>query len=207
MPCTLSIIVQGETDGMLDVWGSVLPKDPPAASPAAIPGMFASEQYGEAQLHALYVFRYLLVFVAALESFAHGANDTANATGAFLPLLHLPHCRQGILKTLPASPAGAFSAVWAVYRHGKDLGEECSFGKTRLWVMTLGGFFVFAGVYLMGHKVIKTMGFGLANINFFRGFCIELASAVSVVVATVLKMPVSTTHCQVCLSQLSVGHN
>jgi solute carrier family 20 (sodium-dependent phosphate transporter) len=41
------------------------------------------------------------------------------------------------------------------------------------------------------------MGFGLANINFFRGFCIELASAISVVLATVLKMPVSTTHCQV----------
>lgn len=76
-------MMQGEeTDAMLEVWSSVLPKEPPVASPAAFPGMFASEQYLEPQQHAIYVFRYLLVFVAALESFAHGANDTANATGA-----------------------------------------------------------------------------------------------------------------------------
>lgn len=56
---------------------------------------------------------------------------------------------------------------------------------------------MFLGVYFLGHRVINTMGFGLANINFFRGFCIELASAMSVVLATVLQMPVSTTHCQV----------
>ncbi len=37
----------------------------------------------EAKRNALYLFRYLLVFTAALESFAHGANDTANATAAF----------------------------------------------------------------------------------------------------------------------------
>jgi phosphate/sulfate permease len=52
--------------------------------------MFANEQYNEAQKHSLYVFRYLLPFVAALESFAHGTNDTANATGAFFPVFGLP---------------------------------------------------------------------------------------------------------------------
>ena len=46
-------------------------------------------------------------------------------------------------------------------------------------------------------RVIQTMGFGLTNINFLRGFCIEAASAASVVLATLLGMPVSTTHCQV----------
>lgn len=63
--------------------------------------------------------------------------------------------------------------------------------------MAMAGFFVFLGVYFLGHRVIRTMGFGLANINFFRGFCIELSSAMSVVLATVFRMPVSTTHCQV----------
>ena len=72
---------------MLDVWGAVLPSDPPQASPGAIPGMFAGEQYEEPQRHALFVFRYLLVFVAAVQSFAHGANDTANATGLLTALL------------------------------------------------------------------------------------------------------------------------
>lgn len=66
-----------------DMWGAVLPSEPPMASPSAIPGMFAGEQYDEPQRHALFVFRYLLVFVAAVQSFAHGANDTANATGVY----------------------------------------------------------------------------------------------------------------------------
>lgn len=77
-----AVRVQGEeTEGMLDIWGAVLPSEPPPASPTAIPGLFAGEQYDEPQRHALFVFRYLLVFVAAVQSFAHGANDTANATG------------------------------------------------------------------------------------------------------------------------------
>ena len=74
-------------DGDRDpIWDSVLPRTPPAASPSALPGMYANEQYTSEQKHALFVFRYLLVFVAALESFAHGANDTANATGAHAAL-------------------------------------------------------------------------------------------------------------------------
>lgn len=93
--------------------------------------------------------------------------------------------------------SGAFGAIWAIYEHGDQLGQGCTFGRTPIWVMAIGGFFVFLGVYFLGHRVIRTMGFGLSNINFFRGFCIELASAMSVVLATVLRMPVSTTHCQV----------
>lgn len=49
------------------------------ASEALDPG--GHEHHSDQQRRALSVFKYLLVFVAALESFAHGANDTANATG------------------------------------------------------------------------------------------------------------------------------
>eukprot|EP00892_Ulva_mutabilis_P005026 jgi/Ulvmu1/2896/UM146_0038.1 len=127
------------------------------------------ESLSQQQQHALQVFKYLLVFVAALESFAHGANDTANATGAF-------------------------SAVWTTFHNGL---ESCRFGSTPIWIMALGGLFVFLGVFTAGARVIQTMGFGLANIDFFRGFCIELGSALAVVSATALGIPVSTTHCQV----------
>lgn len=71
----------GEGTDMDVIWGSVLSRGPPAASLTALPGMFCNEQYTVEQKRALVIFRYLLVFVAALESFAHGANDTANATG------------------------------------------------------------------------------------------------------------------------------
>lgn len=56
---------------------------------------------------------------------------------------------------------------------------------------------MFLGVFLAGSRVIQTVGHGLAEINFFRGFCIELGSALAVVSATALGIPVSTTHCQV----------
>ena len=49
----------------------------------------------------------------------------------------------------------------------------------------------------MGHRVIRTIGKELTDINYQRGFCIEFASTLTVVLATVLEMPVSTTHCQV----------
>jgi solute carrier family 20 (sodium-dependent phosphate transporter) len=90
--------------------------------------------------------------------------------------------------------AGTFSAVWLTYHNGLT---SCNLDDTPIWVMFAGGLFVCFGVYFLGHRVIKTMGFGLASINYLRGFSIEFASAISVVVATVLGLPVSTTHCQV----------
>lgn len=193
---------EGEDD---DIWAAVLPRGPPAATPTAQPGMFGNEQYNEAQLHSLVVFKYLLVFVAALESFAHGANDTGNATGALSqraarqPIMTVSVCSlgAGLLTRVGQSLlrfAGAFSAVWLAHRNGLT---SCDLDDTPLWVMPAGGLFVCLGVYVLGHRVIRTMGFGLASINFLRGFCIEFASTAAVVVATVIGMPVSTTHCQV----------
>ena len=48
-----------------------------------------------------------------------------------------------------------------------------------------------------GYRVIRTIGKELTAINYQRGFCIEFASTLTVVLATILEMPVSTTHCQV----------
>jgi hypothetical protein len=61
-----------EGEDMEDARMSVFPNEPSTAAPRAEPGMFINEQYTEEQHQALFVFRYLLVFVAALESFAHG---------------------------------------------------------------------------------------------------------------------------------------
>jgi sodium-dependent phosphate transporter len=62
--------------------------------------------------------------------------------------------------------------------------------------MAVAGFGVFLGVTTFGYHVIRTIGKELTEINYQRGFCIEFASTLTVVVATVLEMPVSTTHCQ-----------
>ena len=41
------------------------------------------------------------------------------------------------------------------------------------------------------------MGTNLTQVSFFKGFCIELGSTLSVVLASWLGMPVSSTHCQI----------
>lgn len=118
---------------------------------------------------AVFCFRYLLVFNAALESFAHGANDTANSTAAF-------------------------SAIVNSYNNGL---YACEANATPWWIMGVGGFFVLVGINVIGHKVIETIGENVTAINFHRGFCIEFASTATVVIATLLDFPVSTTHCQI----------
>ena len=59
------------------------------------------------------------------------------------------------------------------------------------------GCFVAIGMNITGYRVIQTVGSGIAKIDFQRGFCIEFASTVTVVISTVLGLPVSSTHCQV----------
>jgi len=118
---------------------------------------------------AMFVFRYLLVFIAACESFAHGANDTANSTAAFSQILN-------------------------VYNHGL---YACDKQYTPVWIMAIAGAFVMLGICTVGHRVIERIGKELTAINFQRGFCIEFGSTMSIIIATVLEMPVSTTHCQI----------
>ncbi|EOD39703.1 putative inorganic phosphate transporter [Emiliania huxleyi CCMP1516] len=121
------------------------------------------------QEDALNVFKYVLVFVACLESFAHGANDTANSTGAF-------------------------SAVYLSYSDGL---YACGDAETPWWIMSIAGAFVALGIITLGYRVIQTIGSDLAELNFHMGFSIEMASTLSVVIATIVGLPVSSTHCQV----------
>ena len=64
------------------------------------------------------------------QSFAHGANDTANATSAF-------------------------SAVYEAYTTGLD---ACALGETPWWIMSVAGAFVGLGLATLGYKVIQTVG-------------------------------------------------
>ena len=53
------------------------------------------------------------------------------------------------------------------------------------------------GLSTWGHRVMQTVGKDLVAINFSKGFAIELGSTLSVVLASVVGMPVSSTHCQI----------
>ena len=74
---------------------------------------------------------------------------------------------------------------------------ECDSTATPWWVMSVAGAFVALGVVTLGYRVIQTLGSDIAEIDFHMAFCVESASTVTVVVATCLGLPISSTHCQV----------
>uniref|UniRef100_A0A8B9L636 Phosphate transporter n=1 Tax=Astyanax mexicanus TaxID=7994 RepID=A0A8B9L636_ASTMX len=114
------------------------------------------------------LFQFLQILTACFGSFAHGGNDVSNAIG---PLV----------------------ALWLVYQSG----SVESNAPTPIWLLLYGGVGICAGLWVWGRRVIQTMGKDLTPITPSSGFSIELASAVTVVVASNIGLPVSTTHCKV----------
>ncbi|KAM9622870.1 sodium-dependent phosphate transporter 2 isoform 1-T5 [Trichechus inunguis] len=114
------------------------------------------------------LFHFLQVLTACFGSFAHGGNDVSNAIG---PLV----------------------ALWLIYEQGGVLQEAV----TPVWLLFYGGVGICTGLWIWGRRVIQTMGKDLTPITPSSGFTIELASAFTVVVASNIGLPVSTTHCKV----------
>jgi len=141
------------------------------------------EAMDEEQLDALHCFKYLLIFNAMLESFAHGSNDTANATGPM-------------------------TAIYEAYDTGL---YGCNQPETPWWILFIAGAFVCMGIITFGRRVIATIGSNLTILDFHRAFYIEFGSTVAVIFATIQEWPVSTTHCQVgavtAVGLVSVGHS
>ena len=106
-----------------------------------------------------------LIFSAALLSFAHGANDVANAVG---PL------------------AGINDAIMS--------GEFGKKAAIPLWVMLVGALGISLGLALYGPKLIKKVGSEITELDQIRAFCIALAAAITVIVASASGLPVSSTH-------------
>ncbi len=106
-----------------------------------------------------------LICAAALLSFAHGANDVANAVG---PL------------------AAIVSAVTA--------GTVAAKVTLPIWVLVVGAIGISIGLFLFGPKVIEIVGEKITKLNRVRAFCIALSAAITVIIASALGLPVSSTH-------------
>ena len=106
-----------------------------------------------------------LIFAAALLSFAHGANDVANAVG---PL------------------AAIHDAIMSGGVHSK--------ASIPLWVMMIGALGIALGLALYGPKLIKTVGSEITELDQMRAFSIAMAASITVIIASQLGLPVSSTH-------------
>jgi len=106
-----------------------------------------------------------LIFAAALLSFAHGANDVANAIG---PLAAIND----------AVMTGGISEKAAI----------------PLWVMAVGALGITLGLALYGPKLIRTVGSEITELDQIRAFSVAMAASITVIIASQLGLPVSSTH-------------
>ena len=63
-----------------------------------------------------------------------------------------------------------------------------------LWVMVIGAIGIALGLLLFGPKLINTVGQKITRLNAPRAYCVALSSAITVLIATTLGLPVSSTH-------------
>jgi inorganic phosphate transporter, PiT family len=111
------------------------------------------------------LFRLPLIFSAALLSFAHGANDVANAIGPLSAIVHAASAHEIAAKV-----------------------------EIPLWVMLIGAIGISLGLLLFGPRLIKLVGEQITKLNPMRAFCVALSAAITVIVASWLGLPVSSTH-------------
>ena len=118
------------------------------------------------------VFKYLQIFTAICDAFSHGANDVANAIGPF-------------------------AAIWLIYNSNGEIDKKNSMEEDAYWILGLGGIGIAIGLFVYGKKITYAIGEKLVKITPSRGVAIELSSALVIITGSRLKIPLSTTHCQV----------
>ncbi len=111
------------------------------------------------------IFRWVQVFTSCYVAFSQGANDVANAIGP----------------------------VATVYTISKTE-EICSQVEVPIFLLGVGGFGIMLGISTWGYKVIGTVGEKITELTNTRGFTIDFSAATTVLLASKIGLPISTSH-------------
>lgn len=111
------------------------------------------------------LFAGLQVVTACYVAFAHGANDVANAIGPLAAVIQA--AREGVVAARAPVP---------------------------IWILVLGGTGIVLGLATYGYRVIETVGHKITTMTPTRGFSAEFGAATTVLFASRLGLPISTTH-------------
>jgi inorganic phosphate transporter, PiT family len=112
------------------------------------------------------IFAGLQLLSACFVAFAHGANDVSNAVGPM-------------------------SAIFSIIANPESLAKHA---PVPIWLLAFGGLGIVIGLATYGWRVIETIGKNITHLTPSRGFCAEFAAAATILFATKLGLPISTTH-------------
>ncbi|KAJ6782945.1 hypothetical protein PWT90_10454 [Aphanocladium album] len=115
---------------------------------------------------AEFLYTFLQVMTAAAASFTHGANDVANAVG----------------------PYASIYQIWKTEAIPKK-------AEVPRWILAFGGVGICIGLWTYGYHIMRNLGNRVTLMSPSRGFSMELGSVITVIMATRLQLPVSTTQC------------
>ena len=110
------------------------------------------------------MFGVLQIMSACAVAFAHGSNDVANAIGPLAAVVHIS--QSGVVD--PESPVPS-------------------------WLLLVGGIGIVIGLSTMGYRVMATIGTKITELTPTRGYSAEFAAALTIVLASRLGLPISTT--------------
>lgn len=114
------------------------------------------------------IFRKMQVGTSCYVALAQGANDVANAIGPVAAIYMIAN-EQALLEK----------------------------ADVPLWLLGLGGLGIATGITLLGYKVMSTVGERITTLTNTRGFAVDFSAASTVLVASNMGLPVSTTHAAV----------
>lgn len=115
-----------------------------------------------------HLWTYCQVASAILSCISHGANDVANAIG----------------------PLAAVYQTW-------QAGEVATETPVPIWILAFAGVTLGLGFWFFGYNIMRAVGNRITQLSPIRGYAIELGSAITVLMASRLGLPVSTTQCLV----------
>ncbi len=110
------------------------------------------------------VFKRLQIVTSAYVSLSHGANDVANAFGPV-------------------------TAIYLIAKHNHLPAE----GQVPMLMLVIGGIGIAVGISVLGKRVIKTVGEGITKLNNTRGFSVDFSIASTVLLASRMGLPISST--------------
>ncbi|KAH6885726.1 phosphate transporter [Thelonectria olida] len=113
-----------------------------------------------------FLYTFLQIMTAASASFVHGANDVANAVGPY-------------------------ATIYQIWQSGGIPDES----EVPLWILAFGGAGIVIGLWTYGYNIMANLGNRVTLMSPARGFSMELGSVITIILATRLKLPVSTTQC------------